>query len=81
MTTNEISNLARANIDKTVKITYSNGETELALVQSVDDEGFVYDLASIPAEKRKTPYWTAFSEVERIECMGPEESTSPPQGL
>ena len=71
MTTNEMSDLVRANIDKTVRITHSNGEVDLAIVLTVDDEGFVYDLASLAPEERKTSYWTAFSEVEKIEPVGP----------
>jgi hypothetical protein len=54
MTTKEISDIVKANVDKTVRVTYSNGEADLALVLTVDDEGFVYDLASVPPEERKT---------------------------
>jgi hypothetical protein len=58
MTTKEMSDIVKANVDKTVRVTYSNGEADLALVLTVDDEGFVYDLASVPPEERKTSYWT-----------------------
>jgi hypothetical protein len=67
MTTKEMSDIVKANVDKTVRVTYSNGEADLALVLTVDDEGFVYDLASVPPEARKTSYWTPFSEIKRIE--------------
>ena len=58
MTRDEIVLILRANVDKTVKITCSNGEIDLALIQSVHDEGVVYDLASLRPEGRKTAYWT-----------------------
>jgi hypothetical protein len=45
MTNEEITAVLRANVAKTVKVIYRDGDTALALVQSVDDEGFVYDLA------------------------------------
>ena len=71
MTPNEMSDLVKANIDRIVKVIYGNGQTDLGLAQSVDDEGFVYDLASLAPDERKTSYWTAFSEVEKIEPVVP----------
>jgi hypothetical protein len=59
--------IVTANLDKTVRVTYRNGETDLALVLTVDDEGFVCDLASVRPEDRKTAFWSAFSEIAEIE--------------
>jgi hypothetical protein len=67
MRNDEIILLLRASVDKTVKITYANGEIDMALVRSADDEGVVYDLASIRPEDRKTEYWTAFSEIVEVQ--------------
>ena len=67
MTIEEMAAITKANIDRTVTVRFRNGESDLALVLTVDDEGFVYDLASLEPQDRKTSFWTAFSEVEEIE--------------
>jgi hypothetical protein len=67
MTSQETADILRANLDKTVRITYSNGETDLAFVITVDDEGVVYGLASADAEQRTAEFWTAFSDIENVE--------------
>jgi len=71
MTTAEIGEFLRANIDKTILVKYKNGETDLALVLTVDDEGFVYDLGSLKPEDRETEYWTPFSEIEDVQPVNP----------
>ena len=65
--TKDLADIVRANLDKTVRVTYRNGETDLALVLTVDDEGFVYDLASARPEERKAAFWTAFSDIAEIQ--------------
>jgi hypothetical protein len=66
MFTAEVVGILKANIDKTVKITYRSGETDVAQVISVDDEGFVYDLNSSFPDDQKTFVWTALSEIAGI---------------
>ena len=63
MTTNEMVDIAKANVDKTVKFTYHSGDIDLAVVITVDDEGFVYRLTG----EGDTMFWTPFSEISRIE--------------
>ena len=74
MTSEEMSAILRTSIDRTVNVTYRNGETDLALVLTVDDEGFVYTVVSPPRGERETPYWTAFSEIIEITGGLPESS-------
>ena len=63
MTTKEIIEVLKANIDKTVRVTYQDGDTDLALVMTVDDEGFVFDLASLNPGEGKAIYWTSFADL------------------
>jgi hypothetical protein len=68
MTTEEIIRVLKANIAKAVKVTYQDGDTDLVLVLTVDDEGFVFDdLASLRQEERKTGYWTRFSDLAEVQ--------------
>jgi hypothetical protein len=71
MTNEEITAVLRANVAKTVKVIYRDGDTALALVQSVDDEGFVYDLAYLSGAERTTAFWTAFSEIADVQPVPP----------
>jgi hypothetical protein len=64
MTADEIVEVIQANIDETVCVTYDDGRTEKLLVHTVDDEGFVCDIAT--AENEETPpyaYWVRFRDV------------------
>jgi hypothetical protein len=80
MKTEEMRDIVRARVDKRVRITYRDGGTDLAHVLTVDDEGFVYDLAavrphnsatavSVSMGSRNGPFWTAFSEIAEIEFV------------
>jgi len=42
----EIQQVIKANIDKTVCVVYVDGKTEELFVHTVDDEGFVCDIAA-----------------------------------
>jgi hypothetical protein len=66
MTVDEIIELVKANVDNVITVTYKSGEVDTALVLTVDDEGFVYDLTSLKPEDRKTEYWTSFSEIAEV---------------
>jgi hypothetical protein len=75
MTLDEIIRVVRANVDKLVIITPKTGEADLALVLTVDDEGLVYDLASLKPEDRKAAYWTSFSEIADVRTPNSEENS------
>jgi len=47
MTLEEIAEMLRANIDRAVTVTYTDGKTEELLIHTVDDEGFVCDIARL----------------------------------
>lgn len=73
MTGEEIAQLLRANINKIVRVTYQDGSIDSVLVLTVDDEGFVFDVASIEDGGRKTTeYWTPFSEISDVQITPPE---------
>jgi DNA-directed RNA polymerase subunit E'/Rpb7 len=67
MTIDEIIQLVRASVDEVITVKYKSGEVDVALVLTVDDEGFVYDLACLKPEDRKTEYWTPFSEIAEVQ--------------
>ena len=46
MKADEIEQAIRANIDQTVSVVYTDGTTQTLFVHTVDDEGFVCDIAS-----------------------------------
>ena len=63
MAPDEIAQVLRENIGKTVTVTFRDGEILPVLVINVDGEGFVYDL--VPKDE-KTEYWTAFDDVVEV---------------
>jgi len=74
MTTEEIIQVLRANIDQTVWVIRQDGDTDLALVLTVDNEGFVFDVVSMhDGERKTTAYWTPFSEVAEVQ-LAPDNS-------
>jgi len=64
--TNEIERFLKANIDKTVCVVYAGGETEDLFVHSVDEEGFVCDLASEMGQPPVGAYWVRFTDVLEV---------------
>ena len=46
MDADEIQRIIRTNIDNTVSVVYADGNAEEPFVHTVDDEGFVCDLAT-----------------------------------
>ena len=66
MTVDEIIQIAKANIGKSVTMKFDSGAILTAEVRSVDDEGFVYD--PDPPETRTTNplYWSAYSDIQEI---------------
>jgi hypothetical protein len=75
MTTEEIVRVLRANIGKTVKTTSQDGDTDLVLVLTVDHEGFVFRLTSVPHDEQKMPYWTRFSDLAEVQSVNSPESS------
>jgi hypothetical protein len=76
MTVDEIIKLVRTNVDQVIVVKYRTGEVDMALVLTVDAEGFVYDLASLKPEDRTTEYWTPFSEIDEVRLANPAEFSS-----
>lgn len=74
MTADEVIGTLKANIGRTFRVIFANGETELLFVHSVDDEGFVNDPVS-PDEKTYPPdnqgWWTRFGDIAEVDAVGP----------
>lgn len=62
MAPDEIVEVLKQNIGKTVQATFVDGESLPVFVHNVDGEGFVYDL--VP--KDKTEYWTSFDGLLEV---------------
>lgn len=56
MNADEIELVIKANIDKLVCVVYADGETEKLFVHTVDDEGFVCDIATEMSEPPPCAY-------------------------
>jgi hypothetical protein len=82
MTANEIVVTLKANVGRTVRVTYIGGETEVLFVHSVDDEGFVTDPIS-PDEKISPPdvqgWWVRFEAIAEVKAVEPDSSIMSPQ--
>ena len=66
MNANEIETIIRANIDKTVRVVYGDGTTKELFVHTVDDEGFVCDIATEMGRPPRYAYWVRFSDTARL---------------
>jgi hypothetical protein len=77
MTTDEVIATLKANIGRTVRVTYTGGETDLVFIHSVDDEGFVNDPIS-PDEKIYPPdkqgWWARFEDIAEVHPVEPSAS-------
>jgi hypothetical protein len=62
----EIQRIIVANVDKTVSVVYTDGTTKKLFVHTVDDEGFVCDLATETSEPPPCAYWVRFSDVREV---------------
>ena len=74
MTVDEIIQIATRNIDKSVVLHFESGETLVATVLTVDDEGLVYDPDPRETRENNPLYWTSFSEIAEIQPEGAEGS-------
>jgi hypothetical protein len=59
----EIEHVIRANIDKTVCVVYADGKIENLFIHTVDDEGFVCDIATEMTQPPSYAYWVRFRDV------------------
>ena len=59
----EIEQIIKANIDKKVCVVYVDGRTEELFVHTVDDEGFVCDIANEMSQPPPYAYWARFTDV------------------
>ena len=70
MDTHEIERLIKANVDKTVTIVDVDGEIQNLFVHSVDDEGFVCDIAAEMTQPPAGAYWVRFTDVREVRSPG-----------
>ncbi len=70
MDTDEIERVLRANVDKTVTVVDVDGETQHLFVHSVDEEGFVCDIASEMTQPPAQAYWVRFTDVREVRNAG-----------
>jgi hypothetical protein len=62
MTRDEVIQVLKANLNKTVTITFTDGFVTPATPLTVDAEGFIHDLAS----QEDHVFWVAFEEVASV---------------
>jgi len=62
----EIEQIIRANIDKTVCVVDVDGTTQMLFVHSVDEEGFVCDIATEMSDPLTYAYWVRFTDVRSV---------------
>jgi hypothetical protein len=79
LTPDEIQQLIKANIDKRVSVVYVDGKTEDLFVHTVDDVGFVCDIATEMSQPAPCAYWVRFTDVRdaRAAGSGRKQSNSP----
>jgi len=70
VTPGEIEQLIKDNIDKTVSVVYVNGKTQELFVHTVDDEGFVCDIANEMSQPPPYAYWVRFTDVREARAAG-----------
>ncbi len=62
MSRDEIVRILKANLNKTVTITFRDGFVTPATPLTVDSDGFIHDLATMDDHV----FWVAFEEVESV---------------
>ena len=66
----EIERLLRANVDKTVTVLDVDGGIQNLFVHSVDEEGFVCDIAAEMTQPPPQAYWVRFTDVREVHPAG-----------
>ena len=76
MDTDEIVRLLKANVDKTVTVVDVDGEIQKLFVHSVDEEGFVCDIAAEMTQPPACAYWVRFTDVREVRSTadGPNQN-------
>lgn len=72
MTRDEVIQVLKANLNKTVTITFTDGFVTPATPLTVDAEGFIHDLAS----QEDHVFWVAFEEVASVSTEAVPEQAS-----
>jgi hypothetical protein len=72
----EIERLIRANVDKTVTIVDVDGEIQNLFVHTVDEEGFVCDIAADMTQPPACAYWVRFTDVREVRPAADEPAKS-----
>jgi hypothetical protein len=62
----EIEQILKANIDRTVSVVYTDHETEKLFVHSVDEEGFVCDIGAEMTQPPACAYWVRFTDIREV---------------
>jgi hypothetical protein len=68
--TDEIERLIKANVDKIVTVVDVDGEIQHLFVHSVDEEGFVCDVAAEMTQPPACAYWVRFTDVREVRPSG-----------
>jgi hypothetical protein len=66
VTVDEIEQVIRANIDRTVSVVYPDGGTERLFVHTVDEEGFVCDIVAEMSQPPAYAYWVRFMDIREV---------------
>ena len=66
----EIERLIRANVEKTVTVLDVGGGIQNLFVHSVDEEGFVCDIAAEMTQPPACAYWVRFTDVREVHPAG-----------
>lgn len=62
----EIEQVIKANIDRTVSVVYTDGGTEKLFVHTVDEEGFVCDIVAEITQPPAYAYWVRFRDIRDV---------------
>jgi len=68
--TDEIERLIKANVDKTLTVVDVDGGIQHLFVHSVDEEGFVCDIAAEMTQPPARAYWVRFTDVREVHPVG-----------
>ncbi len=66
MKVDEIEQVIKANIDRTVSVVYADGGAEKLFIHTVDEEGFVCDIAAEMAQPPAYAYWVRFRDIREV---------------
>jgi hypothetical protein len=67
--TREIERLIRANVDKIVTVVDVDGVKQNLFVHTVDEEGFVCDVATEMTQPPACAYWVRFTDIREVHSV------------